>query len=232
MSNYIYFIINPLLKNYVKIGSTKDYEKRYWNYQFSNPEPWDYKYVFIIKSEYNCYQIDDDIKVEFNEFRCKNERGGTEWYDIKSIEIIKKYVLQFGKLIDVDVSKFKRYTEIEITQNVLEDFKEKKKESNNKIILRDYQTTCLNIFNENLKKDYFQGIYYLATGLGKSIIALFICLSFLDKYPKKNILWITFRNDIIESQKKLFKNYSDKFIFCNNGNFNKEMLNQKKEKYF
>jgi hypothetical protein len=63
----------------------------------------------------------------------------------------------------------------------------------------------------------------MATGLGKSYIALMCCLIHLKKYPNDNILWISHRNDIIDSQKKLFNKYSDVFIVLTHGNKIKEI---------
>ena len=70
--------------------------------------------------------------------------------------------------------------------------------------LRQNQLDALNISKTN---DFKSGIHYHATGTGKSWIAMYLLQEFYNKYPKKNVLWICERKDILLQQfsKKILK---------------------------
>jgi superfamily II DNA or RNA helicase len=89
----------------------------------------------------------------------------------------------------------------------------------------DVQKDSHNVFKRAFDENqYFQGVYFLATGLGKTYIAFANCLYHLSIYPDHNILWVTYRNDIINSQdnKKIL---GDKVIKCNDSNFDPAFIN-------
>ena len=65
-------------------------------------------------------------------------------------------------------------------------------------------------FDRNI---YFQGIFYIATGIGKTLISYKNALYHLSKYSKDNILWITYKKEIIDSQETEI--LGDKIIICN-----------------
>ena len=93
-----------------------------------------------------------------------------------------------------------------------------------------------NALNETIKNNFQSGVYFHATGTGKSWISLEIILEFNKKYPKKNIFWICeqksilieqFDKEVIKSKgykqifkKFMIKNYTQKkpkdwcFFFC------------------
>ena len=93
--NYIYIITNKYEEhnNRVKIGSTKDYEKRYYNYKTGCSIKWRYIKVYNIKdfktkscNDVNCYKIDNEIQTKFSNFLTNKlyeecEEGGVEWYN-------------------------------------------------------------------------------------------------------------------------------------------------------
>ena len=58
----------------------------------------------------------------------------------------------------------------------------------------------INAINVSLDNDFASGIHYHATGAGKSWIALHIVTEFHKKYPKKNVLWLCERKDILMQQ--------------------------------
>ena len=64
-------------------------------------------------------------------------------------------------------------------------------------ILRPNQIQAINISKEN---DFESGIHYHATGTGKSWIAMYILKEYYTQYPKKNVLWICERKDILSQQ--------------------------------
>lgn len=86
------------------------------------------------------------------------------------------------------------------------------------------------IINKLKTKEYFQGVCSLATGLGKSYIMYYVCLKHLELYPNDNIMWICFRNDIIDSQLKMFNQNPNIFKVCNHGTLNWKNLKNIKGK--
>ena len=63
--------------------------------------------------------------------------------------------------------------------------------------LRNNQLLAINTSIEN---DFSSGIHYHATGCGKSWIAMHILMEFNITYPKKNIIWICERKNILDEQ--------------------------------
>ena len=100
-----------------------------------------------------------------------------------------------------------------------------------KFIMRDdVQITSYNVFKTKFDMNiYFQGVYFLATGLGKTYIAFACCIYHLSKYPNDNILWVTYRKDIIDSQ-DIDKILGNRVIKYNESNFNPDFINQERGK--
>ena len=90
-------------------------------------------------------------------------------------------------------------------------------------MLRCNQITAI---NTSLQNDFDSGIHYHATGTGKSWIAMKIVHEFHKRYPKKNILWICERKDVLHQQfsdqnlqERDFKGIVQKFMFLNFVNY-------------
>ena len=94
--SYIYGIIDTKYVNHIKIGSTDNYVRRYFNYQTYSHLPWQFKFVYQINSDFSCYEIDELIKIEFNKFRQKVPYGGTEWYNLEILDYINKFLKDFN----------------------------------------------------------------------------------------------------------------------------------------
>ena len=62
------------------------------------------------------------------------------------------------------------------------------------LVLRKNQIDAI---NKSVENDFNSGIHNHATGTGKSWIAIHIAHQFNIKYPKKNILWLCERKDIL-----------------------------------
>jgi len=93
----------------------------------------------------------------------------------------------------------------------------------------DVQIESNKIFNYLLRKNkYFQGIYYIATGIGKTYIAFKNCLDHLALHPNDNILWITYKNEIVNSQNHEL--LGDKVIKCNGETFDPDFINRQRGK--
>ena len=65
------------------------------------------------------------------------------------------------------------------------------------MLLRKNQIEAIETSKAN---DFASGIHYHATGTGKSWIAMYLLKEFNLKYPKKNVLWICERKDILNQQ--------------------------------
>lgn len=82
----------------------------------------------------------------------------------------------------------------------------------NELVLRKNQIDAI---NKSVENDFKSGIHNHATGTGKSWIAIHIAHQFNIKYPKKNILWLCERKDILKQQfsKETLKNRGFEIIF-------------------
>ncbi len=58
----------------------------------------------------------------------------------------------------------------------------------------------LKAVKKTLDNDFKSGVYFHATGTGKSIISLNILIKFYEKYPNKNILWLCEQKSILNEQ--------------------------------
>ena len=127
-TNCIYILIHPtayLVNNIqtYKIGSTKNLPERMLTYKTYYPIDKNVIVYFYIKN-YNCYDLDNDIKKYFNIFNIKNN-GGIEFYYNITIEKITNYFnsvnIQYEVYLDNDYEKYyiyKSISEIEIPFNV------------------------------------------------------------------------------------------------------------------
>jgi superfamily II DNA or RNA helicase len=247
MKTYIYVADSKSFvdegNKHVKIGSSNNPVNRRDALQTSLPRELILIRIFEIIN-YTAYAIDDFLKT-INSFSqicngisIKNYRpdpnGGKEHYIVPNIDDLEKLFDVLGveyKLIsDLSIfAKKKKHIERdtedvniqvvkELTNILKKKCKIKKLVNDDTIKLYDYQQECVDIFNNKLSEnDYFQGIYYLATGLGKTFIEIQICVEHLRQFPEDNILWVTFRNDIIDGQKDKFALFGDMFIICNRG---------------
>ena len=80
----------------------------------------------------------------------------------------------------------------------------------------------INAVNISQKNDFESGVHFHATGTGKSWISLEICLKYIEKYKKNNILWICEQKSILIEQfnkktiiEKGYKNIFKKFLVLN-----------------
>ena len=121
---YIY-IISTLLYNSgksIKIGSTRNYEKRYFNYKTYSHIPWEYIKVYEILDNNcnNCYEIDNLIQKEFENDLINNPDSGVEWYNNSNnlIERVEKYLQNNFNINEVkrdklDYKNFETYKKLE-----------------------------------------------------------------------------------------------------------------------
>lgn len=202
---YIY-IISTLLYNSrksIKIGSTCDYEKRYFNYKTYSHIPWEYIKVYEILDNNcnNCYEIDNLIQKEFEKDLINNPDGGVEWYNNSNnlIERIEKYLQKNFNINEVKRDKlyyknFEIYKKLEkidkdgkinmINNFVMEEFKFKKKITLKKP--RIYQTNYIKLCFKILINLFSRCLMVSPTGSGKTFMFYKISKKILEEKRKHN----------------------------------------------
>jgi hypothetical protein len=92
MSGYIYIIINPAWTDYIKLGRSKNLNRRLYQYQIGSPLR-DYELY------YNCYT--DDLSIIENYFTT-NIDGNYEWFKIDK-DIAKEIIIDLisGKITHI-----------------------------------------------------------------------------------------------------------------------------------
>ena len=80
----------------------------------------------------------------------------------------------------------------------------------------------INAIKKSVNNNFESGVHFHATGTGKSWISLELCLEYVKKYPKNNILWICEQKSILIEQfnkktiiKKGYKEIFKKFLVLN-----------------
>jgi hypothetical protein len=207
-----------------KFGMSMRLHERWYDYSdtFSDPR---YHCIFKINSDLNDKNVkflEGEILKKTNEYR--KDTLGNEYRDTNKIsyidfikiseQVLKEYGINYNIEYNLNFDKPERM----INENTDIDLEPLVKKINsppltppdspvvdaepNKLILRDeVQKSSHNIFVKKLDiNEYFQGIYNIATGIGKTYIAYANCLYHLFKYPNDNILWITYKHEIINSQ--------------------------------
>lgn len=181
-----------------KIGSTCHFIERMSNYKTAERdfndtthEIWKFE---IVKSNYNCYEIDDIIKKISRDrgipYKHYEGDGGTEHYHFDSIQGLKTFfidcdiVTKYEKVNITELKEEMKKLDIKTTKKTcneedekiygtsiqiekfLENFKKLKPRDDQELII---QETC-EYFKENDK-----GILQLMCGVGKTLISLWIC---------------------------------------------------------
>lgn len=126
-----------------------------------------------------------------------------EIIDVNNLPVDEKSSVLFDETTEL----YKKYLHYGINEQnlILKDVeKHLNTITNNTKNLRQYQNECIEIFKKLLSGVYFQGLYFLATGLGKFVIMWTMCEEHFKTYPDENIMIVTFRKDIYESIKKNF----------------------------
>jgi superfamily II DNA or RNA helicase len=196
---------------------------------------------------YSAYCVDEFLKSintlqsYCNDIHIANYRpdvyGGKEHYIISNLDDLEKLFdrigIEYVRIMDFSIfeNHEKHMDYLQDNSLIIKELSSKFMETSKMITLRDYQRECIDKFTSELGREkYFQGIYYLATGLGKTFIEVCICLEHLRIYPNDNILWITFRNDIIDGQVKIFNKFNNIFMLCNHGKLSNVQLSNTRGK--
>jgi superfamily II DNA or RNA helicase len=214
--NYIRNHSSYKTHNVVKLGAAMNIPNRESTYLTGEFEKGEFTTVIKLLDGMDCFTLESKIKVHFNKFH-RYLNGGTEFYDSKIENLLIPY-------LDTLPINYKVLSKDEINELTRINYNTEEKYE-----LFPYQKDCVDILYKYLQnKEYVQGVYLLATGLGKTVIAMEMLIRHLELYPNERILWLTFRNDIVNSQKGswIFKKYQDKIVFLNDGNYSDDKLKQ------
>jgi superfamily II DNA or RNA helicase len=245
---HIYLRWHPSYKQLIKMGKAQCPVERESGYITGEVNRGYYiKILRILNRDYS--ECECLLKHHFIKANYKEGTGGTEFFE-KSIYFEIEAALdilniQYELVNIVDINRKIRINETvkKCYQTITDKLYQKRYEMmminegtppielEGVVKLRDdVQKDSHNVFKRAFDENqYFQGVYFLATGLGKTYIAFANCLYHLSIYPDHNILWVTYRNDIINSQdnKKIL---GDKVIKCNDSNFNPAFINRQSGK--
>lgn len=231
MQNQLY-ILHQLVFAYFKIGSTQNFEKRVANYITGCPhfDNTSHKiWIFhIIKSDYNCYQLDYIINklssLHSYPYAKYDDTGGTEFYHAgshtKLVDFLTKLNIEFTfKQIDVDElrSKIKAYTKKEsrecedndefmlqsVTDIQLAEIEDKLKLKKT-FELKDYQI----MFRDTVKNftSRLNHIIVSPTGTGKTVAFTSIICDEIFK-NKKHVIIVSKRKEILRQMPTRITNY-------------------------
>jgi hypothetical protein len=199
LQTYIYIRINELCisKRIVKLGKTMNPNDRDFQYTTYEPDKGEFIKIYSVDD----VNAEDKLKIYFEIYNYKGS-GGTEYFNECIIDKIEDTMdilnIQY-ELVDIKNTPPPTKTDsppMSPPEPPMIDTEP------NKLILRDeVQMLSHKAFVDKLDENvYFQGIYNIATGIGKTYIAYANCLYHLSKYPSNNILWITYKHEIIDSQ--------------------------------
>jgi superfamily II DNA or RNA helicase len=235
------YIIWEKHRNNFKIGSTCNFSKRVGGYitscdNFDN-NTHDIWLFDIIKSPYNCYQLDNIIKKVSTKYGIPyikyHGTGGTEFYIQGNIINLAEFLKSIGikyTFIKVDVDELrqniKKYTKKDVRET---EEKDERNAKNSKSVSEEEINKIINMFTKFVLKKYQEEARKLIisytgrlnhliispTGTGKTVIFSVIGADFISKYPDKDIMIVTKRKDILNQLPKRIDNYLKNFVSSN-----------------
>jgi len=200
-----------------KIGSTCNMKSRMKSYLTGHPDKVPVECYYLIKNPelYTCYQIDNMIKIKYDEYRIK-AKGGIEFYESYKVtqEVIEDYFNQnnivWEKLYEV-IDEDSNFT-LEDCDNLKYDTEQNIYYSKKKQIIQDKRDRLQNEYGEdiinNLNK-YNKVLVKAPTGFGKTVVIY----KSINKLKSNNILIFTPRLNLnkqfVEAKytKHLINNY-------------------------
>lgn len=222
---YLYVRVSSHYNSYnaIKLGITEspvDREETYITYEIKRGH-----YIAIFQID--CSNRDQLKQIEKDLLHCLTDLGLHVFLDA-GVEFFHQDVIQYIiPFFQTHHISYKQLSSSEIEQLIRKPhISEPSHAQSDQIVPRNYQIQCIDQFKQLIaNRQYFQGLYELATGLGKTLIELNMCLEHLKLYPQDNILWITYKNEIVDSQLQEFTCYRDRIIICNHGRFDSSALN-------
>jgi len=195
----------------VKIGSSKYLPARYYNYTTYTPNKTNILRFYHLHN-YDCYQLDNDLKTIFNKERIHEPGGGTEFYYNSVIDKLEDYMhsknIEFSRYEDIsDFPPNNANMEIEYFKDNIK--KTRYIEKLNKDIVVNYNEELnqhqLDILYKSV--DYYRnstlGIWNLFCRYGKTRLSALYC-----KYSSyKKILVLVPSLYLVEQTYLTWKNY-------------------------
>jgi len=223
-----------------KIGSTKDFEKRMGNYV--TPEPYfnndthNIWCITLIKSEWNCYQLDRiiqcmSIKHQIPYIKLVGD-GGIEHYEFDNIGKLVNFLKQIEVEFEIDkinvdklrkdISKFKiseckqldadDAKKIEIFEGINSDMIKRIEGLLNikKFTLKQYQRAMIDQISKIKESERLYHLVISPTGTGKTVVFSAIAFNEIEK-TKKDVMIIIKRKEILSQINGRIKDYLIKF---------------------
>ena len=180
-----------------KIGSTQHLSSRMQSYKTYYPIDKTVICYYYIKN-YNCYQLDNDIKVKFNNNRVKLDSGTEFYYDIKLVDLEIFFDIQeieYEKYNDIEYKMVSNYADM--YKELLYDEEKREKYNLNQIInLKQWQDEAKIAFIIFLYSLERAGLIISPTGSGKSFLIGYLSIfEYINKY-KNDVLIMTKRKEI------------------------------------
>lgn len=211
----------------IKIGSTKNFINRMCNYLtaerfFDNENLKIWKFE-ILKSKYNCYELDKIIQYTSKKYQQPynyffDGNGGLEHYHFTDVSKICDFFDKINvkyKFEEIDVDKLREEMKNINYKNVIETFIEDTKKQNNTILSSELKNELNEIFTKkdtkkftlltfqqeifDLVKNATKRLFHLIiapTGTGKTV-TLTLILLYKILTTKKDIMIITKRKEIL-----------------------------------
>jgi len=201
-----------------KVGSSKILPGRMLSYKTYYPIDKIVLGYFYIDG-YDCYQLDDDIKMDFSHQRIKLS-GGIEFYSEITLEILEQYFISRG--IKYTLYQDQDYLQIDpIEENniVAKGFEEqaanysrgykfllqnsfinKPKINPNNIVLKSWQKELVESFNNFMESEETAGIIIAPTGCGKSFMIRYLSIFEYIAKTGNDVLIMTKRKEIFDDE--------------------------------
>ena len=203
-----------------KIGSSKILPGRMSSYKTYYPDDKHVIGYFYIHN-YDCYQLDDNIKIKFNDFRIKSN-GGIEYYSGINPDRLKEYFdssnIKYDYYTDNDFKNISVYDYQQLEEKTINEqiyFISKNFKSNydnqakselklnldtkQNIELKLWQKDLVINWNEFIESDKKTGIIIAPTGCGKSFMIRYLSIFAYINLYKNDVIIMTKRKEIFDS---------------------------------
>lgn len=210
-----------------KIGSSKVLPGRIRSYKTYYPTEMKLQGYFYIDG-YDCYQLDDDIKIDFSHQRIKST-GGIEFYTGISLDDLSHYFISRGiKYTLYQDDDYKEMDPIELNDLILQGYQEEADNNirgykfflqnqmlNYEIVktnvnLKKWQEELVESFDKFVHSNETTGIIIAPTGCGKSFMIRYLSLFVWISKFKSDILIMTKRKEIFD---QTFIDQTNQMIF-------------------
>lgn len=236
-SKFLYVVSSPKYgtDHLYKFGYTENIWSRLASYQTNYPEQivlhrlWRIDYVPQVFVNYKeIDKILHKIWAKFVQESGRFERitsGGTEWWMVSDGDVDRFYRIYEERgfhLVECDVNDIPKKTQK--LDNMYDTYYDFATIGNGLQLQEKQQDLMRRIFTSVMNGEKVRGIAELSVGFGKTICGLAVHHFMQQLVKPTNTLWITYRNDIVESQCSDFDLVlgTNNYIKCNNGMWSKK----------